>query len=130
MCFWHSASFPEQCNQVYFCSHYAKDRENIVTTDARKTGAGIPLWRKQSDGETKPIAFGSRYVKEIERKYLIEELELLAEVWGLEKFRFYLYGQKLGSYMDYQELEPVIERNRCNRQYSAKLAIAGPFGTF
>ena len=40
-------------------AHYAKDRENIVTTDASKTGLGITLWQKQSDGEIKPIAFGS-----------------------------------------------------------------------
>ena len=32
-------------------AHYAKDRENIVTTDVSKTGLGIPLWPKQSDGE-------------------------------------------------------------------------------
>ena len=29
-------------------AHYAKDRENIVTTDASKTGLGITLWQKQS----------------------------------------------------------------------------------
>ena len=34
-------------------AHYAKDKENIVTTDASKTGLGITLWRKQSDGEIK-----------------------------------------------------------------------------
>ena len=28
-------------------AHYAKDRENIVTTDASKTGLGITLWQKQ-----------------------------------------------------------------------------------
>ena len=41
-------------------AHYAKDRENRVTTDASKTGLGITLWQKQSDGKIKPIAFGSR----------------------------------------------------------------------
>ena len=28
-------------------AHYAKDRENIITTDARKTGLGITLRQKQ-----------------------------------------------------------------------------------
>ena len=45
-------------------AHYAKDRENIVTTDASKTGLGITLWQKQSDGEIIPIAFGSRYLND------------------------------------------------------------------
>ena len=102
-------------------AHYAKDRDNIVTTDASKTGLGITLWQKQSDGKIKPIAFGSRYLNESEQKYSIGELELLAVVWGLEKFRFYLYGKKVFLYTDHQALEPLIKRNRCNRQYSARL---------
>ena len=101
-------------------AHYAKDRENIVTTDASKTGLGITLWQKHSDGEIKPIAFGSRYLKDTEQNYLIGELELLAVVWGLEKFRFYLYGKKVYLYTDHQALEPLIKRNRCNREYSAR----------
>ena len=42
-------------------------------------------------------------------------------VWGLEKFRFYLYGKKVFLYLDHQALEPLIKRNRCNLQYSARL---------
>ena len=102
-------------------AHYAKDRENIVTTDASKTGLGITLWQKQSDGEIKPIAFGSRYINDSEKNYSIGELELLAVVWGLEKFRFYLYGKKVFLYTDHQALEPLIKRKRCYRQYSARL---------
>ena len=79
------------------------------------------MWQKQSDGEIKPIAFGSRYLNESEQNYSIGELELLAVVWGLEKFRFYLYGKKVFLYTDHQALEPLIKRNRCNRQHSARL---------
>ena len=32
-------------------SHYAKDGDNIVTTDASETGLGITLWQRQADGE-------------------------------------------------------------------------------
>ena len=42
-------------------------------------------------------------------------------MWGLEKFRFYLYGKKVYLYTDHQALEPLIKRNRCNKQYSARL---------
>ena len=95
-------------------AHYAKDKDNIVSTDARKTGLGITLWQKQADGELKPIAFGSRFLNDSEKKYSIGELELLAVVWGLEKVRFYLYGKKVFLYTDHQALEPLIKRNRCN----------------
>ena len=102
-------------------AHYAKDRENIVTTDASKTGLGITLWQKQLDGGIKLIAFGSRYLIDSEKNYSIGELEILAAVWGLEKLRFDLYGKKVFLYTDHQALEPLIKRNRCNMQYCARL---------
>ena len=102
-------------------AHYAKDKDNIVTTAASKTGLGITLWQKQVDGEIKPIAFGSRFLNDTEKNYSIGELELLAVVWVLEKFRFYLYGKKVFLYTDHQALEPLIKRNRCNKQYSARI---------
>ena len=102
-------------------AHYAKDKENIVTTDASTTGLGITLWQKQDDGNTKRIAYGSRYSNNTEKKYSIGELELLAVVWRLEKFRFYLDGNRVHLYTDHQALEPLIKRNRSNKQYSARL---------
>ena len=102
-------------------AHYAKDKDNMVTTDASKTGLGITLWQKQDDGNIKPIAYGSRYLNDTKKNYSIGELELLAVVWGIEKFQFYLYGKKIYLYTDHQALEPLIKRNRCNKQYSARL---------
>ena len=102
-------------------AHYAKDKDNMVTTDASKTGLGKTPWQKQDDGNIKPIAYGSRYINDTEKNYSIGELELLAVVWGLEKFRFHLYGKKVYLYTDHQALEPLIKRNRCNKQYSVRL---------
>ena len=78
----------QMLTEVPCLAHYAKDKENIVTTDASTTGLGITLWQKQHDGNTKPIAFGSRYLNDTEKKYSIGELELLAVVWGLKKSNF------------------------------------------
>ena len=102
-------------------AHYAKEKDNIVKTDASTTGLEIKLWQKEDDGNTKPIAYGSRYLNETEKKNSIGEWELLAVVWGLEKFRFYLYGKKVYLYTDLQALEPLIKRNRSNGQNSARL---------
>ena len=89
-------------------AHYAKDKENIVTTDASTTGLGITLWQKQDNGIQKPIAFGSRYLNETEKKFSIGGLELLSVVWGLERFRFYLYGKKVHPDTDHQALGPLF----------------------
>ena len=48
-------------------AHYNGNKENIVTTDARKTGLGIALWQKQGNGELKPIAFASRYLNDAKK---------------------------------------------------------------
>ena len=66
--------------------HYAEDKENLVTTNASNIGLGITLWQKQDSGNIKPIAFGSRYLNDTEKSFSIDELELLAVGWGLEKF--------------------------------------------
>ena len=102
-------------------AHYAEDKCNMVTTDASKTGLGITLWQNKMTEKEKPIAFGSRYLNDTEKKYSIGDFELLAVVWGLEKFRFYLYGKKVFLYTDHQALEPLIKRNRSNHQNSARL---------
>ena len=49
-------------------AHYAKDKDNIVTTGFSTTGFGITLWQKQHDRTTKPRAFGSRYIIKTEKK--------------------------------------------------------------
>ena len=62
-----------------------------------------------------------RHLNDTEKNYSIGELELLAVIWGLEKFRFYLYGNKVYLYTNHQALEPLIKRNRCIIQNSARL---------
>ena len=43
-------------------AHYAKDKDSTM-----RTGLGITLKQKQDDGNTKPIAYGSRYINETEK---------------------------------------------------------------
>ena len=95
-------------------AHYAKDKCNMVTTDASKTGLGITLWQKQDNGEIKPIAFGSRYLNDTEKNYSIGELELEA----VKSF-----GKRKESTFIHRSLSTGTskKRNRSNHQYSARL---------
>ena len=46
---------------------------------------------------------------------------MFAVVWGLERFRFHLYGKQVQIFSDHQALEPLLKRNKINKQYSARL---------
>ena len=93
-------------------AHYNGNKDNVVTTNAVKTGLGIALWQKQSHNELKPITFASRYLNDAEKKYSIDELELLAVVWGLERFKFHLYGKQVQLFSDHQAQEPLLKRKK------------------
>ena len=57
-------------------AHYAKDKDNMVTIDVSKTGLGINYTMAiKDDGNIKPIAYGSRYLNDTEKKYSMGELE-------------------------------------------------------
>ena len=100
---------------------FARIRDNIVSTIASPTGLGNTLWQKQNNNTIRPIAFASRYLNDAEKNYSVGELELLALVYGLEKFLYYLYGKLVHLYTDHQALEPLNKRNRSDRQYSGRL---------
>ena len=93
----------------------------MITTDASTKGLGATLWQEQPDGKLKPIGFASRFLSDTEKKYAINELKLLAVVWGLEHFRLYIYGEPIKLLTDHQALESLIKRNRSNKTYSSRL---------
>ena len=94
-----------------------KKIENIVTTDACGTGLGIALWQRR----LKTNSFREPVFKRRRKKYSVGELKLLAVVWGLERFRFHLYGKQVQLFSDHQALEPLLKKNKSNKQYSARL---------
>ena len=61
-------------------AHFAGDRDNIVTTDAKRIGLAIALWQKQNDQKVRPIAFASPYLNHAGRNYSIRNLEILVVV--------------------------------------------------
>ena len=120
----HTAAFEnlkQKITEIPYLAHYNSDYPNTITTDASTKGLGATLWQEQPDGNLKPIGFASRFLSDTEKKHAINELELLAVVWGIEHFRLYVYGKPIKLLTDHQALEPLIKRNRSNKTYSARL---------
>ena len=56
-----------------------------------------------------------------ENKYSVNELELLAAVWAIEHFKYYLYGRKLTLITDHQALVSALQCKKNNKVYQSRL---------
>ena len=104
----------EEITEAPCLAHFDPKRDNYAATDACTTGLGATLWQKE--GEVfRPIAFASRLLTDCERKYAINELELLGALWGLENFRNYVNGMIVNLLTNNQALQPFLKRNRAHK---------------
>lgn len=63
-----------------------------VQCDASSTGVGSVLFQKSDNGDEHPIAYMSHKLNEAQRNYSVTELECLAAVLSIKKFRPYIEG--------------------------------------
>ncbi|XP_073811783.1 uncharacterized protein [Musca autumnalis] len=85
--------------------------ETELHTDASIDGYGAVLLQKSpDDGLLHPVYFMSRKTTEQERKYSSYELEVLAIVEALRKFRVYLIGLKFKLVTDCNAFTKTIEK--------------------
>jgi len=59
---------------------------------------------QEINGELMPIAYASRTLFDREMRYAVIERECLAIVWGIEKYKCYLYGKEFYLQTDQQPL--------------------------
>ena len=75
---------------IAMSNYYNPSRENRVKCDASHSGLGVTLEQLSEQNEWVPIAFASRYLNTQEQKHSTNELELLALVWAVDRFKHYL----------------------------------------
>lgn len=70
------------------------DLKFVVQTDGSIKGLGACLYQVDEYGNKYIISNISTTLNETEKKYHSNEIECLAMVWAIKKFRIYLEGQK------------------------------------
>ncbi|KAK9702531.1 Integrase core domain [Popillia japonica] len=81
-----------------------------VHTDASKSGLAGILLQRMSDTPLEPVAYFSRQTSDIEERYHSYELETLAVVDSVERFRIYLLGRKFKVVTDCNSLKTVMKK--------------------
>ncbi|UYV77636.1 hypothetical protein LAZ67_15001781, partial [Cordylochernes scorpioides] len=76
-----------------------------VYCDASTLGIAGILKQVHPDGNVYPVQFFSRTLRPHEKNYSISELECLAIVESVEKFRIYLMGRKFAIFSDHHALQ-------------------------
>ena len=76
-----------------------------LSVDASSEGIGAVILQ---DG--RPVAYGSRALTDCQRRYAQIEKELLAIVYGCEKFHQYLYGRDIKVESDHKPLESIFKK--------------------
>lgn len=80
------------CTSPVLCL-YNHERPHELHTDASSRGLAGILMQEEGPGILKPVFYFSRHCSEAESKYHSHELEVLAIVESLERFRIYLLGK-------------------------------------
>lgn len=81
-------------------------KETYVIVHASPIGVSGILAQKYGT-DTKTIAYASRTLTPVERRYLQKEKEALAIVWEIEHYHLYLYGSTFTLVTDHKPLETI-----------------------
>ena len=87
-------------------AYYDRSKPVVLQVDASSKGLGAVLLQ-----ENKPIAFASKALSSAESRYANIERELLAVVYGCERFHTYLYGRQFIIESDHRPLEQIHKKN-------------------
>ena len=90
-------------------AYFDSSKPVIIQTDASKRGVGATLLQ---DG--RPVAYASKSLTETESNYCNIEREMLAIVFGLERFHYYAYRRHVTIESDHKPVESITRKPLIN----------------
>lgn len=98
----------EEMGEKFAHSIYLVQPDNtqdyIINTDASVKAIGAVLMQKDKDGRINIVSTAWRILTPAKQRYTTCELELMAIVYALRKFRVYIYGHKVTLNTDHKSL--------------------------
>ena len=109
----HQQTFESLKNEVSKASllHYYDPKKPLyLHCDASLKGIGAALLQPTDGGTLHPVAYASKSLTPTEQRYACIERELLAIVFGTQRFHTYLYGRSFCVYTDHRPLIMITNK--------------------
>uniref|UniRef100_A0A0G4H374 Integrase catalytic domain-containing protein n=1 Tax=Chromera velia CCMP2878 TaxID=1169474 RepID=A0A0G4H374_9ALVE len=102
------------------------DKEFVVQPDASNDAIGAVLRQTDEKRNEKVVAYASRMMTDLEKKWGITEREALSLVYAVDTFNPYLYGKKFTVITDHKALQHIHDQKDSQprvMKWALKLAI-------
>jgi len=94
---------------AYFNPH----KETELTTDASPVGQSVILsQRTPGQNNRQVVAYASRSLSDVERRYSQTGKEVLAIVWAIKWLHLYLHGKQFTLYTDCKSVQTIFSNAR------------------
>ena len=94
--------------------------ETRIKCDASRAGLGAAL-EQRSPTIWHTDAFASRFLNSNEKRYGVNELELLGVVWPVEYITYFLFGKSLTNVTDHRALISIMKEHRPHKSFNSHL---------
>ena len=93
--------------------YFDPNKQSEIYVDASPVGLSAILTQYETDQEDGyVVAYASKALSDVERRYSQTDREAYAVVWGCEHYHLYIYGQKVSVVTDHKPLETIFNNPR------------------